>query len=59
MVGDGINDVFVLVQVDVGIVIGIGIDVAIVVSDIILIVGDLQGILIVIKLSWVIMGNIR
>lgn len=58
MVGDGVNDVFVLVMVDVGVVMGIGIDVVIESVGIMLLCGDLMGIVEVCCLFLVIMCNI-
>lgn len=48
MIGDGVNDVFVLVQVDVGIVIGFGIDVVVEIVDIVLVDSDFKDIVMLI-----------
>lgn len=59
MIGDGINDVFVLVYVNVGFVIGIGIDVVIESVDIMLMWGFLYGLVDVIVVSKVMLRNIK
>lgn len=58
MVGDGVNDVLVLVVVDVGIVMGMGVDVVVESVGLILLGGDLIGIVCVCKFVVVIMCNI-
>lgn len=59
MVGDGINDVLVFVKVDIGIVIGSGMDVVIEFVDIVFMKSDLIDVLIVIKFSYEIIKNIK
>lgn len=51
MVGDGVNDFSVLVVLDVGIVIGVGIDIVIEVVDYVLMRNSLEDVIIVIDLS--------